>query len=241
MEDAVQLAFDFEEFEREDARARLHEWAGAPLHFTTDYYPPAMLDEAFGHWKFLNGDFGSFARSHMWHRSLAHGSVEFAEHRAESFTADLRAERGVEGPGDLLTMLVCEPCDWHSVAGSENQAVEAWHDHAMPGWRDLPVIPQAVRVRSEKGLTKVALQWIEQRYPEAMQVPGAPIITERGTGGTRHVPGYSPWGGYDLSATALGRPAAKPARSAVKRPPAEFAPPDEPGRSTMRGGLTLGG
>ena len=175
MEDAVQLAFDFDEFEREDARARLHEWAGAPLHFTTDYYPPAMLDEAFGHWKFLNGDRGSFARSHMWHRSLAHGSVEFAEHRAESFTADLRPERGVEGPGDLLTMLVCEPCDWHSIAGNENEAVEAWHDHAMPGWRDLPVIPQAVRVRSETGLTKVALRWIEQLYPVAMQVPGAPV------------------------------------------------------------------
>ena len=60
MQHEGQLAFDFEEFEREEARARLHEWAGAPLHFTTDYYPPTMLDEAFRHWRFLNGDFGSF-------------------------------------------------------------------------------------------------------------------------------------------------------------------------------------
>lgn len=133
MADAVQLAFDFEEFEREDARARLHEWVGAPLRFTTDYYPPAMLDEAFEHWQFLNGGFGSLGRSHMWHRSIAHGLVEFGEHRAEAFSADLRPESCAAGPGDLLTMLVCEPCEWHSPAGDENEAVEAWHDHAVLG------------------------------------------------------------------------------------------------------------
>ena len=57
-----QLAFDFDEFAREDARARLPEWAGAPLHYTEDYYPPRLLDEAFEHWRFINGSFGSFAR-----------------------------------------------------------------------------------------------------------------------------------------------------------------------------------
>ena len=76
-----QLAFDFDEFAREDARARLPEWAGAPLHYTEDYYPPRLLDEAFEHWRFINGSFGSFARSHMWHR-FSHATVEFGEHRA---------------------------------------------------------------------------------------------------------------------------------------------------------------
>lgn len=33
-------------------------------------------------------------------------------------------------------------------------------------------------------------------------MPGAPVITERGTG-TRHVPCRSPWGGYDLAHTAV--------------------------------------
>lgn len=239
MADAGQLAFDFEEFEREDARARLHEWAGAPLHFHTDYYPPAMLDEAFEHWRFINGSFGSFPRSHMWHRSFADRSTEFGEHRAEAFSVDLRPKPGDTGPGDLLTMIVCEPCEWHSHGGRENEAVEAWHDHAVPGWRDLPVIPQAVRVRSESGLTKVALRWIEQRYPQHLQVPGAPIITERGPYGTRHVPGYSPWGGYDLSSTALDRPAT-PARAAVRRTPVEFASPDDQRRAPSHRGHSLG-
>lgn len=222
MEHEGQLAFDFEEFEREEARARLDEWAGAPLHFTTNYYPPAMLDEAFAHWRFLNGGLGSFGRSHMWHRSITGDTVEFGEHRAESFTADLRPEPGAVGPGDLLTMMVCEPCEWHSPAGGESEAVEAWHDHAVPGWRDLPVVPRQVRVRSESGLTKVGLRWIEQRYPVQMQVPGAPIITEREQYATRHVAGYSPWGGYDLSATALDRPARTRASRVVRREPARF-------------------
>ena len=221
MADAGQLAFDFEEFEREDARARLHEWAGAPLHFHTDYYPPAMLDEAFEHWRFINGSFGSFARSHMWHR-FGHTTVEFGEHRAEMFFADLRPEADAEGPGDLLKKIVCEPCAWQSDAGGESDAVEAWHDHAVPGWRELPVVPRQVRVRSESGLTKVALRWIEQRYPSHSQVPGAPIITERESYGTRHVPGYSPWGGYDLSATALDRPARTPAGRVARREPSRF-------------------
>ncbi|GAA3539292.1 DUF6349 family protein [Nocardioides daeguensis] len=42
-------------------------------------------------------------------------------------------------------------------------------------------------------------------YPEAMQVTGAPVITERNNAGTRHVPGRSPWSGYDLSDSALTR------------------------------------
>ena len=217
MEHEGQLAFDFEEFEREDARAKLHEWAGAPLRFTTDYYPPVMLEEAFAHWRFLNGGSGSSGRSHMWHRSIAHDPVGFGEHRAEAFSADLRPDPGELGPGDLLTMIVCEPCEWHSPPGDENAAVEAWHDHAVPGWRELPVMPSQVRVRSETRLTKVAVTWIEQRYPQHMQVPGAPIITERGPYGTRHVPGYSPWGGYDLSATALDRSSQKPAGRVVRR------------------------
>jgi hypothetical protein len=53
------------------------------------------------------------------------------------------------------------------------------------------------------GLSKAAKKWITEPYPKSMQVAGAPIITERRPYGTRHVPGRSPWGGYDLSHTAV--------------------------------------
>ena len=94
-----QLAFDFDEFAREDARARLPEWAGAPLHYTEDYYPPRLLDEAFEHWRFINGSFGSFARSHMWHR-FSHATVEFGEHRAENACCALCGEKAGGSPAD---------------------------------------------------------------------------------------------------------------------------------------------
>ena len=45
------------------------------------------------------------------------------------------------------------------------------------------------------GLSKAAKKWISEHDPPSMQVPGAPIITERRPFGTRHVPGRSPWGG----------------------------------------------
>ncbi|MGN6035882.1 DUF6349 family protein [Brevibacterium casei] len=221
MAESMQLAFDFEEFAREDARAALHEWSGAPLRFTSDYFPPGMLDEAFAHWQFVFGRQGSIPRSHMWHRAI-HGTVEYAAHRSEVFSADLRPEPGAAGPGDLLYKSVCEPCGWQSDAGTEGDAVIAWHDHAVPGWRDLPVVPRQVRVRSESGLTDIARRWIEQTYPEHTQTPGAPIVTERESYATRHVPGFSPWGGYDLSATALDRPAATPPARTVRRDLRQF-------------------
>lgn len=199
-----QLTFDFEELAREEARGRLDEWAGAPLRFTTDYYPPEALDAAFEHWCFLNGRFDSFQRSHMWSRiTWNRDEVEYGPHRIALFMANLPPERDAEGPGGGLYQAICEPCQWHQICGDENKAVEAWHDHAVDGWRELPIVPARVRVRDDKGLTALARKWIEVHYPPRMQVPGAPIITERQPMATRHVSGYSPWGGYDLSSTAL--------------------------------------
>ena len=45
--------------------------------------------------------------------------------------------------------------------------------------------------------------WLEEHDPASWQAPGFPINSERRSYGTRHVPGRSPWGGYDLSETAL--------------------------------------
>lgn len=215
-----QLAFDFTELEREGARGRLHEWDGAPLHFTMEFHPAADLDAAFEHWKFLHGRFGSHGRSHMWHRGVADGfGIQVNEHRIDLFHADLSPEYDAAGPRGDLTMALCEHCRWHLISESESEVVEAWHDHALPGWRELPVIPGSIRVRSEKGLTKQAHAWIAEHYPAHMQIQGAPIITERSTFATRHVPGLSPWGGYDLSATALqGRTAVDDEEPAVPIP-----------------------
>ena len=217
MADSGQLAFDFDEFEREDARNNLASWQGAPLHFTTDYYAPEELDRAFQHWQFLYGSFASIPRSHMWNRSLGQGgAAAFEDHALERFSAELRPDKHAIGPGDLMYLAVCEPCGWHDINDTENAVGEAWHDHAVPGWRKHPGVPAQVRVRDEKGLTKFAKTWIAEHYPKHMQVPGAPIITERANAGTRHVGGYSPWGGYDLSSTALDRPPpTSPAASSV--------------------------
>jgi len=48
--------------------------------------------------------------------------------------------------------------------------------------------------------TGIPLGQLVTDYPAQFRIPGAPIITERGKYGTRHVIGYSPYGGYDLSA-----------------------------------------
>ncbi|MEV8337926.1 MAG: hypothetical protein EPO52_15280 [Herbiconiux sp.] len=235
-----QLSFDIDELIREDLRANAPEWQGAPLYFTTDYYSPSELDAAFQHWKVLYGNFGCIPLSHMWHRGFSGISdrLTFQEHSIAMFTADLRAEPEAEGPGDLIYQAVCEPCDWHHVSGTENGAVEGWHDHAVPGWRELPVIPAQVRVREQSSLTKLGRRWIEAHYPPEMQVPGAPMITERARYATRHVAGHSPWGGYDLSSTALGQPASDDnavARSSPKLLSAPTAQPAvSPGAQVLR-------
>ena len=245
-----QLAFDIDAMIHAAEVKAAPPWQGAPLHFTVDYYPRVELDAAFAHWQFLNGGYGSYARSHMWHRSIAApNGAELGEHCFDLFSADLRCQPESHGRphsecacvGDLTYQAICEPCSWHVVTVGENTAVESWHDHALTGWRQLPIVPARIRTRDQKGrLSKPAHNWIAEHYPEAMQVPGAPIITERDAG-TRHVPGRSPWGGYDLSATALahttvahttvdpGRrvePAARTRRTGLNQPAPRQAAPD---------------
>lgn len=205
-----QLAFDIDALIHEAAVEAVPPWEGAPLTFTTDYHSPAELDAAFAHWQFLNGPFNSSALSHMWHRAIAvPGGVAVADHGFDMFTAELRCfvddhrHEDCACVGDMLYQAVCEPCEWHQITAGENTAVESWHDHSIPGWRDLPIVPARIRISDGSGLTKAAGAWIIEHYPPAMQFIGAPIITERSDVGTRHVAGRSPWGGYDLSQTAL--------------------------------------
>lgn len=207
-----QLAFDIEGMLHEARVEAAPAWSGAPLHFTTAYYSPDDLDAAFEHWQFLHAQDKTHVNSRMWHRSITvpeNGQV--AGHGFVLYTTDLRCEPWKHSDshesctcvGELMYQAICEPCEWNGIADHENAAVEMWHDHALAGWRELPVVPSRLRMMDKDALAKSATKWIVENYPKSMQIPGAPIITERRPYGTRHVPGRSPWGGYDLSHTAV--------------------------------------
>lgn len=216
-----QFAFDIEGMIHDEQVANLAPWSGAPLGFTVDYWAPAELDAAFEHWQFLHrGELGAYAASRMWHRAITVPvGMELGEHRLDMFAADLRCQWWLHAPdesggrrddcqciSDLTYQAICEPCGWHSITGGENASVEEWHDHALPGWRDLPVVPARIPlIDASMRFTKKAREWITDHYPLAAQEPGAPVITERrNREGMRHIPGRSPWGGYAMSHGPLG-------------------------------------
>lgn len=203
MTEPVQLElFDIEELARREIAGKL--WSGAPLAYTTDYYAPGELDAAWVRYQGEHGHAGCIPASHMWHRSMTGpggwglAPLVFGGHQLEIFNAladcDLVDHDHTEAPlpGALMSQAICGPCGWHVIARNENLVVVAWHDHATPGWRDLPVCPA--------GLKAEPLEVWLANYPAEWQRPGAPIRTER-TVGSRHVPGRSPWGGYDIAAT----------------------------------------
>lgn len=70
----------------------------------------------------------------------------------------------------------------------------------MPGWRDLPVLPDKLGFRHDDNTQRAQrrLEWIHTNYPSEWIFDGAPILTRR-TAGTRAVPGRSPLGGYDIA------------------------------------------
>ena len=207
-----QLAFDIDAMIHEVDVQQMPAWNGAPLRFTTDYYSPGQLDAAFRRYQVERGRFGCVPLSHMWNRTgLTGAHANTNGHTLVSFTADLRHSHLCHGHlwrsetpctclGDLMYQGICEECSWHAIAADENDVVEAWHDHAMPGWRSLPILPEALRIKQQTGETNQRGQaWLD-RYPEAWQFDGAPIRTERPARATRHIAGRSPWGGFDLAA-----------------------------------------
>lgn len=241
-----QLAFDIEVMLHESAVEAAPGWSGAPLGFTAAYWPAADLEAAHERWQFLHKLDQSRTQRRMWHRAIAvPGSVAVGEHGFDLFTADLRCEPWTHGEahggcqcvGDLIYQAICEPDGWHVIAGDENTAVEGWHDHAFPGWRDLPIVPVRLRSAETIGKSKAAMKWIEEHYPKSMQTPGAPVITERRPYGTRHVPGRSPWGGYDISHTAV-----EPGRVVEGAKPIRRTPdlPLLPARTAAAPGVGLG-
>ncbi|MFC3399344.1 DUF6349 family protein [Microbacterium amylolyticum] len=132
-------------------------WEGLPLHFTSGYIDP---DEAMAALRRREEEHldkrGSLRATHMWFPSATGGRLDLPEHDLFQFTADLRCDfwRHVDQDGNrlaclcvggLLTMTICTRCRWHHIDSDENIAVEAWHDHAFAGWRELPILPGNLR------------------------------------------------------------------------------------------------
>lgn len=105
--------------------------------------------------------------------------------------------------GGLIHRGACLHCDWEGEVRTHcNAAVEDAHDHAWPGWRDLPVVTRSPgRSSSEKGKAELR-KWadgVNAVYPEGWLESGGPIRTHREPPGHRHVPNATGFGGYDLS------------------------------------------
>lgn len=204
----AETLFDLAEFEREAVAATA--WDGAPLAYTTSYYSPAELDAAFDRYRAEFGGFGCIPRSHMWHRNSYNQGERAATddgHELHMFYADAWCKEADHDhtadplPGGGRYQAVCPGCAWHVISERENDAVEAWHDHALPGWRSLPIMPRpAAAATDEKKARAAAAKWCAANYPAEWQRPGSPVRTTRGPHGGRHVESRSPFGGYDLAA-----------------------------------------
>ncbi|MFK3672450.1 DUF6349 family protein [Leifsonia aquatica] len=209
-----QLAFDLDAMIHEMDVATAPAWDGAPLHFTATYWEPTALDAAWERYIFENGHFNSISASHMWHRpAVPESQLSVGIHTLDRFQADLGHghrchgfRRSNQNPctcvGSGVYMAVCATCCWHAITPDEGTALEQWHDHVMPGWRGLPVAPTGRRNSQSGKLTRAGRSFLDN-YPTVWSFDGAPILTTRGAFGHRHVPGRSPFGGYDIASEAV--------------------------------------
>lgn len=104
----------------------------------------------------------------------------------------------------------CHGCEWRGVAAeSENEATEAAHDHAFPGWRSLPVLPHLPSDLTERQRGEL-LVVIDRLYPNQWVERHGPVLTRRSPIGTRHVPNRAPTGGYDMAGAIEEAPSTTP-------------------------------
>lgn len=198
------MLFDTELLARAAAAATA--WQGAPLAYTDDYWTPDQLDAAMERYRAQHGNFGCIPRSHMWSRNLCNPPLILPGHELHLFRADVRCSQPDHDhtasplPNGIREQVNCPNCHWHRIG--PRGLVEAWHDHAMRGWRSLPVLPDQLRDRYDGGhkLAARRLHWVQDNYPAVWQITGAPILTRRDPRGTGSVAQRSPLGGYDLAA-----------------------------------------
>ncbi|WP_298944598.1 DUF6349 family protein [uncultured Microbacterium sp.] len=228
MNTTLSLSDAIDQLLAEDKIAGLPAWEGTPLGFTSRYYSAADLDAAAERRALVDATKPWHDRTqHGWRADYCGVRAQFGTHTIATYTADTRclwdyhqlqegqrprlvSERiPCECIGGLLHLIVCDTCELHWIHEDENAVVEAWNDHAYPGWRNLPILP--AKLRGQMGTRKMTPkleEWFEANYPAQFHVPGAPILTDRGGSGTRHVPEYSPYGGYDIAVDGIQTPPA---------------------------------
>ena len=213
MTSTVQAAFDIDALIHQVEIEQAPRWEGAPLRYHEEFTLPGQLDAAFDRFQFEYGTFGCIPASHMWNRA---GGIRLPTatangHELHLFNANgdcsgkwapahLHQHTPGELPGKYMTQAICPACSWHHIGGHE-EAVEAWHDHAFPGWRELPVVPLNIHsCGDDKRRIRRLHDWVAEHYPEQWQQPHCPTRSERASYATRAVAGGSPWKGYDLAA-----------------------------------------
>ncbi len=194
---------------QDDAADRAARAASAPCIHDSPVRGPSAREAEFQAWCRVYGHSASIDRSHAWRTSdsfmLTQLAVPAARCQPGALTASLRAT-GTAGrcghDGADVYRGCCLGCDWEGpVRVGENAAVEDACDHAYPGWRALPVLPQV------PGGDRAVKTWLEKAkavYPPGWIEAGGPVRTARTPPGTRHHLAPA-WGGYDM-----GVPAAAP-------------------------------
>jgi len=167
-------------------------------------------------WCKAHDSFASYRRSHAWLPEISNTEYQaFVDHLPTRclptiLRADLcdcnHAGRRCYDVGGLVQRGACYGCIWEGpVRDNTSTAVEDAHDHAWPGWRDLPVVsrPPSDDSRGKARQIKLREQWkadVDAAYPPGWLESGGPIVTERPANARRDVPGGSRHGGYDLAA-----------------------------------------
>lgn len=180
----------------------------APFAFTQDVFSADEFDAAVEAYVKAHGHFGiRVGEPHMWMSNITMERCNIATpgHELGVYGADLGCADYASGHGrgecwcvgGRVVRALCSCGHASPIVSEESAAVEGWHDHAWDGWRRLPVLP----ITQTPEQVQRAIDAVD--YPKQWMTAGAPIVTEREPHGTRHVPGRSPWHGFDLSATAL--------------------------------------
>jgi hypothetical protein len=191
-----------------ETAARRERAASAPGLFDLDqigYFQRVARAEQ---WRAKFGDVRSIREAHAWVPCI---SQIFNDYKPTDrclptlLTADLRCDHyrlDCACLGDLLYRGACFGCRWEGPPRDrENRAVEDAHDHAWPGWRDLPIVPSPPEPGTSAKQRATTASWaahVDDVYPADWLKTGGPIRTRRAPLGTRHVPHRTGFGGYDL-------------------------------------------
>ena len=214
----------FAESEAAEQQRRVVE---APTLFDTGQVGYFARLAALEQWKHDYGNFACFQRSHAWHAELtAKGEQPADVCRPTILVAELRCgclEPDCLCVGDLVYRGACRHCTWEGdIRGCENAGAEDAHDHAWPGWRDLPIAPRRPESGTSTQQKRTIAAWVttvNNIYPAGWLQSAGPIRTRRKGIGTRHVPNRTGFGGYDLCGEVEPDPGCPSRRDATEANP----------------------